>query len=262
VTVAAVSMVKDEADIIEYALRRMARQVDFLIVADNGSVDGTREILHELAGALPLTVIDEPRVGYYQSERMTALAERAAAAGATWVLAFDADEVWLPRSRGRIANILEALPPNVLMAEAPLFDHVATARDPDNPDPMKRMGWRRAAPAPLRKVACRPIAGLTIHQGNHGVTFDGVRHPPAVTTALEVRHYPYRGIAQFLSKVRNGAAAYAATDLPEHVGGHWRAYGRILAERGEEGLAEQFHEWFWSADPESDSSLVYDPCRA
>ena len=261
-TVAAVAMVKDERDIVEFTLRRMARQVDFQIVADNGSADGTLELLHDLARELPLTVLDEPRVGYYQSERMTALAMLTAEQGATWIVPFDADEVWLPRSCGRIADILEGLPANVLTAEALLFDHVATARDRDNPDPMKRMGWRRATLAPLRKVACRPIAGLTIHQGNHGATFAGVRHPPAVTTALEVRHYPYRSVAQVVSKVRNGAAAYAATDLPEDVGGHWRAYGRILAEQGEEGLAEQFRTWFWSADPESDSSLVYDPCRA
>ena len=41
-----VSMVRDEADVIEGTLRHMADEVDELIVADNGSVDGTTDILY------------------------------------------------------------------------------------------------------------------------------------------------------------------------------------------------------------------------
>lgn len=268
----AIAMVKDEADVIEHTVRRMLRQVDHVLMSDNGSTDGTREILRRISHELPLstlTIYSDPDPAYYQSRKMTTLAECAAAAGAKWVVPFDADEVWLPRDDRPIREILRDLPGNVLVAEAPLFDHVATARDPDDVvDPVARMGWRRPAPGPLRKVACRAVPGLTIHQGNHGATFDGVPHPPAVTTALEVRHFPYRSVEQFVSKVRNGAAAYAATDLPEEMGGHWRGYGRILDEHGEAGIAEIFHRWFWRAEPdkslriddERQPPLEYDPC--
>lgn len=263
--VAAVSMVKDEQDIVEATIRRMARHVDFLIVADNGSTDGTRETLDRLALELPLEVVEDPEPGYFQSEKMTRLAMRAADRDAEWVIPFDADEVWLPRTGGSIASLLRCLPANVLMAEAVLFDHVATGIDPPETDPLKRMGWRRAEAAPLRKVAVRPVAGLTIHQGNHGGTFAGVRHPPAVTTALEVRHYPYRSVGQMISKARNGAAAYAATDLPDHVGAHWRGYGRL----SDEEIGDVFRRYFWRADPaqnlrldgERQSPLVFDPAR-
>jgi hypothetical protein len=76
-----------------------------------------------------------------------------------------------------------------------------------------------------------------------------------VTGELEVRHYPYRSPEQMIRKARNGAAAYAATDLPETVGQHWRDYGRLTDEQ----IGEVFRRYFWSADPEADG-LVHDPC--
>src|ERR671915_471580 len=44
VTVWAVAVVRDEADIIEATVTRMLRQVDHVLVADNQSVDGTDEV--------------------------------------------------------------------------------------------------------------------------------------------------------------------------------------------------------------------------
>lgn len=256
----AVSMVRDEADIVAATVGNMLRQVDRVLVADNGSVDGTREILEQLDG---VTVVDDPEPGYYQSRKISALAARAVDAGASWVLPFDADEMWITaHPEHSIAETLESLPANVLVVEAMLFDHVATAADGNGSDPTRRMGWRRAAPAPLRKVACRAVDGLWIEQGNHAARFPGVPHAPTVTNALEVRHYPYRSAEQFIRKARNGAAAYAATDLPEDVGAHWRGYGRILETAGPEALADVFRTWFWSADPAGDSQLVWDPCPA
>lgn len=260
--VAAVSMVRDEQDIVESTLLRMAGQVDFLIVADNRSTDGTRDILDDLARELPLTVIADPEPGYYQAEKMTALVERAAAAGAEWVIPFDADEVWRAKD-GLIRDVLPALPAGVLVAEAPLFDHVATGLDPDHPDPITRLGWRRSAPAPLRKVAVRYREGVEIAQGNHSAMFPGEPLPMAVTNALEVRHFPLRSVEQMIRKARNGAEAYAATDLPAAVGSHWRSWGTLEGDQ----LAEVFHRFYWRERPdepltigtEQQPALVYDP---
>lgn len=268
-TVIAITMVRDEADIIERTIRHMTRHVDHVLVADNGSTDGTRELLDRLDG---VSVIDDPDPAYYQSQKMSTLADRARLEhDADWVVPFDADEIWLPRCAARIAQTLRRLPDAVLMCEAPLFDHVATGQDDASiSDPVARIGWRRAEAAPLRKVACRAVPGLVIHQGNHSASVPDVPHPPTVTNALEVRHFPYRSVAQMASKARNGAAAYAATDLSDDVGAHWRGYGRILAEHGEAGISEVFHKWFWRERPdepllvegERQPPLVYDPCPA
>lgn len=256
-TVAAVTMVKDELDILAPVIRHTATQVDFLIVADNASSDGTRELLDELARDLPLTVVDDPEVAYYQSHKITALARLARGAGARWVLPIDADEIWVARDGRRIADVLSDQPEQVVITDAALYDHVATALDDhDEPDPVRRLVWRRPAAAPLPKVAVRALDGLTIHQGNHGASFTGIEHPARVGGRLVVHHYPYRSVAQMARKARNGAAAYAATDLPDDIGGHWRGYGRILEQDGEQGIVGVFQRWFFREHP--DQPLVVD----
>lgn len=248
-----VSMVRDEADIIGGTLRHMADEVDHLIVADNQSTDGTRDILADLVGKLPLTVLDDPEPAYYQASKMSHLAARAASEGATWIVPFDADELWFARS-GRLREVLPALPPaNVALAQ--LTNHFSTAIDPDDIDPFRRIVWRQADPAPLAKVAFRWEPGAVIHQGNHGVTLPCGQEE---LWALEIRHFPYRSAEQFVRKAKNGAAAYRATNLPESEGAHWRAYGDILDRLGEGALADVYRTHFWFLSP-TDSDLIHDP---
>jgi hypothetical protein len=242
-TVFGVSMVRDEADVIAGTLLHLADEVDFLLVADNGSVDGTREILAELADTLPLKVLDDPEVGYFQSRKMTALAEQAAGMGATWIVPFDADELWVYRG-GRIRDELARKKADVVTAE--LFNHFPSAVDPEGTDPFVTIEWRQPKPAPLPKVAFRWREGAVIHQGNHGVTLPGPTHEGH---GLEVHHFPYRSADQFVRKARNGAAAYRATDLPPEAGAHWRSYGDLLDRYGPQALEDVFREHFWALSP-------------
>lgn len=252
-SVVGIAMVKDEADVIAGTLRHMADEVDRLIVADNGSTDGTRDILADLARELPLKVENDPVPAYYQSEKMTAMADRAHAAGATWIVPFDADELWYAPDRIRL--VLAGLPAEVTIAQATLYNHLRTAVDLDDPDPFRSMVWRQRHPGALPKVAVRWAPGAVIHQGNHGAD-----HPnPVTVTALELRHFPARSAEQFTSKSLNGAAAYAtATNLPADMGAHWRSYGQLVEAHGEQVLADVFREHWWYLSP-TDSGLVHDP---
>ena len=248
-----ISMVRDEADVIEGTIRHMAGEVDWLLVADNGSTDGTREILGQLERQLPLTVVDDPDPAYYQSAKMTALAEKAYADGATWIVPFDADELWVAGDRLRL--ILADRPDNETVCWAALHNHLRTAVDVADPDPFRSMVWRQRDPAPLSKVAVRWQPGAVIEQGNHGA-----QHPRGVVgvPALGVRHFPVRSAEQFTRKSLNGAAAYRAADLPAEMGAHWRSYGNLVDRFGVDVLAEVFREHWWYLSP-TDAGLIRDP---
>ena len=124
------------------------------------------------------------------------------------------------------------------------------------PFALARLWWRgRKEPGELPKVAVRPFPGVRIHQGNHGADY-GITVPDQ----LVIRHYPYRSAEQFERKVRNGAAAYAATNLADDIGAHWRQYGEILESEGPDALAGVFHKWFFYPRPDRHREICFDPC--
>ncbi len=185
---------------------------------------------------------------------MSALAADAAMMGAEWIVPFDADEVWLALDGRRIADVLAEQEASVVTAQ--LVNHVAALGDDMDVPPVERIGWRHVNGLPLPKVACRACLPVTIAAGNHGAHYpSGIEHG-----LLQVRHFPYRSPEQFVQKAKNGAAAYAATNLPRSTGQHWREYGEMIAEHGDEAGHAWFRKHFWAPDPEADPNLIFDPC--
>lgn len=249
--VVGITMVKDEVDIIETTLLHMGSQVDALIIADNMSTDGTAEIVTDIAYQIgdSCHVVMDTEVGYNQAKKMTRLARLAHDIyNASWVVPFDADEIWMNLGPESIKDVLTHTHPSKQVVKAALFDYVATSLDDDRqPDPVQRLQWRRRMAAPLPKVACRWNPALKIGMGNHDASYS--TYQAEGDTLLTIGHFPYRSPEQVINKIRNGAAAYAATDLPEIYGAHWRGWGRILDEQGEDAIVDLFHKWHWREDP-------------
>ena len=92
--IAVVTMVKNEADIIESFVRHTLTFADVILAADHMSADSTRDILEKLAGeGLPIVLSDRRQVELAHSEVMTGLMEEAIEVyGADLVLPMDGDE--------------------------------------------------------------------------------------------------------------------------------------------------------------------------
>lgn len=260
-----------------------------MIVADNLSTDGTFDILSALAAEDDRLLVrtDEERA-YFQSQKTTRLAMEALERGHRWIVPCDADEWWYAPDQRRIADYLAGVPPDTMYVEADLYNHLTSALDPPaecercdssgiavserlgestiemvedpcsacsglmEPNPVRRIGWMQREPAPLQKVACRLRPGLVIRQGNHSAWAPGTG---LTIPGLRIRHFSWRSPEQYLRKIRTGSAAYAASDLPADAGGHWRMWDG----KPDEAVIDHYHQWFWSADPGRDDSLVYDP---
>jgi len=98
--------VKDEADIIEDNISYHSKKgCEAFFIVDNGSTDGTREILENLKLDFNITIIDDLTPDHNQSANMTMLTELARKQGFDWVIENDADEFWYPKS----GNLLTGL---------------------------------------------------------------------------------------------------------------------------------------------------------
>lgn len=259
-----IAMMRDEADVAEHVVRHLFEEgLDGIIVADNCSKDGTRDILEDAKKYGNLHVQLDQELGYYQSKKMTNLAHQAAKLGADWIIPFDADEIWYSHP-DRLAKVLRDAGPHARVASAPLYNHFPSSIDPEEGCPFERIVYRQPEAGALPKVAFRYHESVQIEQGNHGVYLEGVRPAAHIHDLLKLRHFPYRSAEQFIRKAKNGAEAYAATDLPHTAGAHWREYGAILERSGEQVLIEEvFEKWFHFPAPVT-AGLVLDPapfCR-
>lgn len=232
-TVAAVTMVKDEADIIKYTIEHLfAQGVDFVVVADNLSSDKTPKILHDLTMQYPnLAILQDNNPAYVQDEKMTMLAHYAAKTfDADWILPFDADEYWY-WTGGTLAEFFAAAQADIITATG--WDHIATDDDdPTEPNPFKRIRHRRQSPQKMGKVAFRYHPQIWIDFGNHFVK----GHPGINAKGLNYRHFQYRTFEQMEMKVRNGRQAADIAQLHKMYAAHWRNLGSLNDE-------QLWHHW-------------------
>jgi hypothetical protein len=232
-------LVRDEADIVAATLEHhLAAGVDFVVATDNGSVDGTTEILERYRDAGVLELRHEPSHDYEQSRWVTAMARRAAEShGADWVINGDADEFLWP---GTAPGIAPTSISDALAAVDGRSGTVEMIRDNLVADPGRGGPWpsthvlRDTLSLSARgtrignKVCHRADPGVTVGVGNHNATGDALGGL-AAGRPLRILHVPDRGLAQFTRKVANAGAAFAAnTRLDPGIGWHMREDYQLL----------------------------------
>jgi len=241
--VVAVSMVRNERDIIESFVRHNAAFVDAHLILDQGSTDGTVDILRALADeGFDVVVGTDPRPGYYQAERTTPLMRRAVGEfDADWVIPIDADEFIVAPSRRALRKILASFDGAVAWS---WLTYVARPQDdPGETNVVLRIRHRIQEDTPRDAKVVVPAslaATATLLQGNHDLVEEGVRADGRLAGAA-LAHFPVRSPEQLGVKVAISTLQYLARGERHDWGHHYLELYELLA-AGWDGFVAAYYE--------------------
>jgi hypothetical protein len=232
-------LARDEIDVIASTIEHyLAAGAVHIVATDNGSVDGTTELLERYRDSGVLDLLHQSAHDYRQSEWVTEMARRAATHhGANWVYNADADDFCWPAEQAdgvdfQLSDLLAEVPADrgtlTLRRDNLLASPTLSGSWPE------RLIWRDLTSVSERgtriaaKVLHRGDPEVAVAQGNHqavGPLIGPVYEP----SPMVVIHVPDRSFPQYRQKIANGGSAYAANlDLAEDIGWHWRADYRRL----------------------------------
>jgi glycosyltransferase involved in cell wall biosynthesis len=198
-------LVRNEEDILDAHLSfHLNAGVDVVLVIDNGSDDGTPEILERYArdGRVDVTREEDE---YSQMEWVTGIARRAATEfGADWVINADADEFYWPRG-GTLKDVLAAVPARYGGVRG-MLRNFAPRPYGDNFF-AERMTVRVCNPgahdnspySPRYKAIHRGDAEVTVLPGSNRALVRGLDPLPG-WYPVDVLHFPIRSLEHFREK--------------------------------------------------------------
>lgn len=222
-------LVRDAENLLRENLEFHIQQgVNFFIITDNLSVDGTSRIIEEYVAAGLAERIWEPEDTFSQRRWVTRMARRAATAyGADWVINSDDDEFWSAGS-GSLDDVLGSLRRECSAVEVVRRNHppIAAAVSEHFLSSMVYREHRslNALGKPLPpKIIHRALADIEVDQGNHSVHHSGVTLAAEPINAIAISHFPIRDFPSFERKIMHGGAAYERNaELGPEVGETWR----------------------------------------
>jgi hypothetical protein len=247
--IAMLILVRDEIDIIRENIDFHLRYgIENFVVTDNGSVDGTRDLLADFEKQLgrSFVIIDDVDPAYHQAARVNRMIQIAKQRfRPRWIISSDADEFWYPLSSrydteldGR-KNILRCFWHNFLPRPGKSWQEFTDIGD--------MLGYHGGT----GKLLCLARGLLGMYAGNH----DSRSIPRVVADSANIRvyHYPVRSYQQFERKVVQGHRAATKAGFQESAAWHWRAYYQAW----EEGrLPQLYAELAASGSVSQDRTMV------
>lgn len=237
----AVSIVKNEADIIEPFVRHTRAWVDHHLVFDHDSTDGTREILSALqAEGLPLTLYTDDALGNLQQARSNFLTRLAAQSfAADWILPLDADEILAGPGRAALEKVLSGCS-TTRPVSLPLLNYFPTTEDEAQVgNPVLRLRHCETTPPRTKKIMVpRSLAldgNVSAGKGSHALHRQtGVLSDEPLPGAYHLAHLALRSpqhqvlrvVIAELQKLSRGQA-HAGLDV------HYRLGFQLLTENPE-----------------------------
>jgi len=267
-------LVRDEADIIEANIRTHASLgVDAFVIMDNGSIDGTREILSKLVKEFEIIVIDE-KGDYNQAKWMKQLATIAKKRlKADWVINNDADEFWLPKNDLNLkenlafkGSVLTVERYNMILErEKYFFDTSYLVENPIFYSKEKQLTSEKLSIILTKigpKTIINPYGLIYLRGGNHKALhirnmrdylrsgYDKIKR----FKDIEVFHYPIRSYTQFEQNIKNRKRLLESSKKVS-MGPHYRRWVQLY---NEGKLLDEFKNSIVFNQKDIDTLLKYD----
>ena len=229
------SVVKNEADIIEAMVRHNLTFVDHMHLIDNGSTDGTTEILGALAAETnSVTFESNPVLGHRQKELVNEFVKhRAAQYEPDHVVLLDGDELLMGDAAELRKLCSDVETPVVLNWTT----YVATTDDDASEcNPIKRIRHRRTKERPAFSKITFPaklFQDATVSAGMHGLFRDGQRVNGRTTDAVCIAHFPVRSRQQVMSKSLIGHWNLTLRGVRGNQGVQWRDLATSILKNGD-----------------------------
>lgn len=234
-TIYSVTMVKNEVDIIETFIRYNLSFIDGMVILDNGSSDGTIEIILQLIKeGLPIHLTFNNNPAYNQSELTTELFyDTLKKFNPEYIIPLDVDEFITTNSDRNIRDIIQ----NDLQKDAINYISWVTFVPTENDNEseiniLKRLKHRRQIQHNYDKKIIIPTSitkncDVKIKQGNHDLyeVADFIFKKNTLKS-IDLAHFPIRSIEQMKSKYLVGWLANLAR--PNQVLFDWYYYYNII----------------------------------
>jgi hypothetical protein len=230
--VVATLLVRDEAEIVRQCIEHhLQHGVDGFIVTDNGSVDGTRDILASCPGILK--IIDEPKHNHHQAKWVTRMARHACKYDPSWLVHLDADEFWcgldILHDPARLRGV------GVVIVTRELV-HVPIPGLEFGKFQREQMPYYRYVSRPMPKVIHRAAESVHVSHGNHIVSGVPGRHAHT-PKGVHIHHYPIRSYEHLEAKTIKGGRALKHHPGPSGHGKRWRGWYKLY----KQGLLPEFY---------------------
>lgn len=205
----AVSMIRNDGDIILPFLRQCAELFDSVLIADVQSTDGTELVLRDFSDPrLQLKVYKVDRQEKYQSAIVNCLSREAFAQGADWVFFLDGDEFIDVPSRVELERYLREVGSDVLFA--PWINLVPSHYGTYGSFDVTQKFYWSGRTSKFTKVAISSLYAAknpdyVINEGNHTVQPAPGADPVWDGPGLPLLHLPVRSLDRFKVKIVSAA---------------------------------------------------------